>query len=490
MTKLRRSCPRMVLFALCLCVLSHASAQQDTSHVVHQELHNALADIRTGYRIPGLSVVVSKGTNEQTFELLFEHYAGYLSVDNETPVGPETLFPIASLTKIFASDLLLSLQDKRLLSVNDSIRQWLPDAPISESLRIKDILSHTLVGGGERRFFYDPRFSWLTHIIEKVGGAPFEQQLLAHMNSQYLKGQFFPYHSESLAKEIPKGMLASGHRYTGELEPLDHELGVSASAGLVSSPLGLLKAGGKLIEASKKSEKKPHVLTHYHPSSLHANGLFLQDIYGTQVHWSYGQYDGFAALWMMVPERELQLIMLANNNVLSDASRLIFGDVTSSPIAMLFVKHFLCMANSCDVAFDVARAKLHRDVYFSRYQKDAYFTARESLVRLYPNASAWLNRGDINLMHLSNYLFSVSLHRDYEKPSWLSRNVQLAQAQRNRSLSNLAYWLFYSGVTYERSDDLKSATETYRRLAQLSNMPNHWTVEEAQNWLEATKSEY
>ena len=132
--------------------------------------------------------------------------------------------------------------------------------------------------------------------------------------------------------------------------------------------------------------------------------------------------------------------------------------------------------------------KVALEFYFSRYQKDAYFTARESLERLYPNASAWLNQGDINLMHLSNYLFSVSLHRDYEKPSWLSRNVQLANVKGNNSRNNLPYWLFYSGVTYERSDEMKAATETYRRLAQLNNMPNHWTVEGAQNWLEAANS--
>ncbi len=489
MTLLCRTSLCFVVMTLNICMLGQALAQKDARHGTHQELHTALQGIRKDYRIPGLSVVVSKGTTEHSFEVLFEHYSGHLSIGNEALVGAETLYPIASLSKVFSADLLLSLEKKGLLSVNDPIRRWLPNVTITESLRIKDILSHTLVGKGARSFFYDPRFSWLTHIIEKAGGASFERQLLAHLDTKYSTGHFFSYQFESLVEVMHKGSLASGHRYRGELELLHHDVGVSASAGLVAAPLGLLKAGGKIMEASKKSGGAAHVFTHYHPNSIYANGLFRQVFYGTQIHWGYGQYDGFAALWMMAPERELQLVMLANSNVLSDASRLIFGDVSSSPIALLFAKHFLCATNSCDLAFDLARAKLHRDVYFSRYQRDDYFAAREGLDRLYPSREAWLSRGDINLMHLSNYLFSVSLHKGYDKPNWLSRNTRLAHAKGSNSLNNRPYWYFYSGVTHERSDESSAAAASYRRLTQLSNMPNHWTVEEAKNWLERANIE-
>ena len=47
------------------------------------------------------------------------------------------------------------------------------------------------------------------------------------------------------------------------------------------------------------------------------------------------------SLYLKVPGRDLTLLMLANNNLMSDPPRLINGDVTYSLFALNFLKHFV-----------------------------------------------------------------------------------------------------------------------------------------------------
>jgi len=62
---------------------------------------------------------------------------------------------------------------------------------------------------------------------------------------------------------------------------------------------------------------------------------------GEKLVWSYGQADCFSSLYLKVPRRNLTLILLANNNLMSDPARLRSGDVTDSLFALGFLKYFV-----------------------------------------------------------------------------------------------------------------------------------------------------
>lgn len=446
------------------------------------DLKRAFEQIRQDYQVPGIALVIAQGGVTQPLSTVFEHYAGRLSTESTGAVGKETYFPVASLTKVFASQLILSLANAGKLSLDDAIAKWLPDASPPAHLTIKDLLSHTLIGESPRPFFYDYRFSWLTRIAEKSTDKPFEQLLTQMLQSTFGTSGIRPYTAQQIASLAVSGSLAIGHKFEGELSPMPHDLGLSASAGLIAKPGALIKAGATLLKDATNASGQQS-LSEYAQSRGYANGWFRQSVAGHALLWGYGQYDGYAALWVMVPKRELQLVMLANNNVLSDASRLIFGDVTASPVFNVFASHFLCEA-TCDDKTSESWASLHRDVYFSRYNETAYHAAYKRLKTQYPDQAAWVTGGNANLLHLSNYLFIVHYHLGYPRPDWQDHQLALLKARRSSAEMQNPYWLFYAGITYDRAGLTADARRSFNALTAIPNMPAHWTVSEAQNWLE------
>jgi len=61
-----------------------------------------------------------------------------------TPISPEMLFSIGSATKTFTSAVILQLADEGVLTLEDSLFQWLPSFPnIDSTITIRQLLNHT-----------------------------------------------------------------------------------------------------------------------------------------------------------------------------------------------------------------------------------------------------------------------------------------------------------------------------------------------------------
>jgi CubicO group peptidase (beta-lactamase class C family) len=73
----------------------------------------------------------------------------------------------------------------------------------------------------------------------------------------------------------------------------------------------------------------------------HGLGWFIQSYNGQRVVWQFGERpDGYSALYLKMPDRDLTLILLANSDGLSAPFRLAGGDVTKSLFARLFLSLF------------------------------------------------------------------------------------------------------------------------------------------------------
>jgi CubicO group peptidase (beta-lactamase class C family) len=73
----------------------------------------------------------------------------------------------------------------------------------------------------------------------------------------------------------------------------------------------------------------------------HGLGWFVQSYNGRRVVWQFGQRaDGYSALYLKIPDRDLTLILLANSDGLTAPFRLADGDVTKSLFARLFLSLF------------------------------------------------------------------------------------------------------------------------------------------------------
>ena len=96
-----------------------------------------------------------------------------------------------------------------------------------------------------------------------------------------------------------------------------------------------------LIEPNTKDQMYTPVTGAEDRALPYGYGIFTQEFLGKEVVWSYGQYDCFSTLYMKIPSDDLTLILMANNNLMSDPPRLIYGDLRYSLFALAFYKAYV-----------------------------------------------------------------------------------------------------------------------------------------------------
>ena len=71
-------------------------------------------------------------------------------------------------------------------------------------------------------------------------------------------------------------------------------------------------------------------------------GWFVQNFNGEPLVWQFGLIrDGYSALVLKLPARNLTFIALANSDAMTAGYNLNNGDVTASPFATLFLDFFV-----------------------------------------------------------------------------------------------------------------------------------------------------
>ena len=76
-------------------------------------------------------------------ETIFEKCYGYANIETGTPITPDSIFHVASVTKQFTAMAILMLHEKGLLHVCDDVRKYIPDlVAFEEPLTIKQLMNH------------------------------------------------------------------------------------------------------------------------------------------------------------------------------------------------------------------------------------------------------------------------------------------------------------------------------------------------------------
>ena len=60
-------------------------------------------------------------------ETIFEKCYGYANIETGTPITPDTVFHVASVTKQITVMSVMILQERGLLNVEDDVREYIPD---------------------------------------------------------------------------------------------------------------------------------------------------------------------------------------------------------------------------------------------------------------------------------------------------------------------------------------------------------------------------
>jgi CubicO group peptidase (beta-lactamase class C family) len=314
------------------------------------------------WNIPGLSVVIVKDGR-----VVYMKGFGVKDIQSNSPVDSNTLFFIASNTKLFTGTALANLDYRGKLSLGDKITKFFPDYKLydknsSDLLTIRDLLSHHI---GTKTFqgdftFWNSMLSrreimYRMRLLKPVG--QFRQDY-GYCNSCFLTaGEIIPvvtkqpwevYVYDSII--IPVGMknthTLSNHItqlqnvaapytniYTGALQrvPYDTWDNLAPAASIASNVNDLSKwllfqldsgrVNGKQVlpwDVLEQTRKMNTIVTTRGAGPTHfvgyGLGIFMKDYMGKMVYYHGGGAAGMISLVTFIPEEKLGIAILTNND--------------------------------------------------------------------------------------------------------------------------------------------------------------------------------
>jgi CubicO group peptidase (beta-lactamase class C family) len=314
--------------------------------------------------VPGLSIVIIKDG-----KVVVQKGYGVRDITSKAPVDENTLFMIASNTKLFTGTALALLEQRGKLQLNDKIIKYFPDYKLwdkssTELASIRDMLSHRI---GTKTFQGDFTF-WNTKLnraevmnrMRLLKPSLEFRQDYGYCNSCYLTaGEVIPkvtgttweaFVSDSIVQPLQMHhtlLLSTGidkqpnvatpytTNYTGTLQrvPYDNWNNLAPAASIISNVKDLtnwlqmqLDSGrfnGKQIlpfqtllktrdvqipTGSRKSTSFP---MHFRGYGL---GVFAADYNGRAMYWHTGGAGGMVSNVCFVPEEKLGIAILTNND--------------------------------------------------------------------------------------------------------------------------------------------------------------------------------
>ena len=129
---------RSAALPLCACLLASAAP----AAAVPPDFQSRADAILSGSypdKGPGAAVIVTEGG-----KTVYARGRGLADIEAGRPITPDTVFRLGSITKQFASAVLLQLIDEGKLSLDDPLSKFLPDYPQpGASATVRQLLNHT-----------------------------------------------------------------------------------------------------------------------------------------------------------------------------------------------------------------------------------------------------------------------------------------------------------------------------------------------------------
>jgi CubicO group peptidase (beta-lactamase class C family) len=315
------------------------------------QFQSQLDDLRVQLAIPGMSAIVMVHDT-----VVWEGSLGDADVSSPRPVTPETQFHLASLTKTFASTIVLQLVEQGLVDLDDPVSDYGIALASSGIIRVRHLLSHTSEGVPGEQFRYNgDRFALLDQVIQRATGESFARRVmeriisplgLEHTAPNPLNAVAFAT-SRHDAATFAAGM-ATGYGVDDRNRPVrvTYPASFSSAAGLVSTARDVARYStaldsGQFLSAATR-------MLAYTPARgagglvlPYGLGWFISTVSGHTLVWHYGYWTGNSSLIIKEPSRGLTFVVLTNSDQLSARYRLGAGDLLSSTVARVFVNAFV-----------------------------------------------------------------------------------------------------------------------------------------------------
>jgi CubicO group peptidase (beta-lactamase class C family) len=140
-------------------------------------LESQLETLRQELKIPAMSAAIVKDQ-----KVLWAKGFGFADVENKVPATEHTPYHLASLTKTFASTILMQLVQEGKIKLDDPVSKYGINLESDGVIRVKHLMSHTSEGNpGESYRYNGNRFAELDKVIEKATGKSFGELLIANI---------------------------------------------------------------------------------------------------------------------------------------------------------------------------------------------------------------------------------------------------------------------------------------------------------------------
>jgi D-alanyl-D-alanine carboxypeptidase len=342
---------RLTLTALLLCAATisvPAGARADAANgrsddAIAAEIDDFLSPYFSPNE-PGAAVIVTRDGKP-----IFRKAYGLADMETKTPMQPERVFRIASMTKQFTAVAVMILVEDGKLKLDDDFTRHLPDYPKpKKKITIDQLLTHTsgIVGYTEIDGFNANRAKDLTvaQIIDSFKDKPLTftpGTRMRYNNSGYvLLGAIIERHSgmryaDFVAQRIfePLGMKDTayeGSERSGNKRVNGYRGGINitladpisstqpyAAGALVSTVDDLATwdaaiAGGKLLKPASWQKLFEPIQVPTGNAAKVARGWFATDVRGSQARWHSGGILGFMSDGIRLPNEKIYTAMLVN----------------------------------------------------------------------------------------------------------------------------------------------------------------------------------
>jgi CubicO group peptidase (beta-lactamase class C family) len=199
-----------LISAVAMTVAVPAEAEAQPRHDLDSAaIERFVRDYQTRLRIPGVAVVVTKGTEVVSV-------AGFGRDSRGQAITPDTIMPIASLSKSFTAMAVMQLVEQGKVQLDRPVREYLADFTLADPraarITVRQLLAHTsgmsdttfpeksgplpasLAEGvtllrtarladepGQRSHYHNPNYWVAARIVEVVSGEPFDSYLRRHV---------------------------------------------------------------------------------------------------------------------------------------------------------------------------------------------------------------------------------------------------------------------------------------------------------------------
>ena len=136
-----------------------------------------LESLRQDLKIPAYSAAIVKDQ-----KVIWAKGFGYADVENKIPATEHTAYHLASLTKTFASTILMQLVQEGKVKLDDPVSKYGIVLESEGVIRVRHLFSHTSEGNpGERYSYNGNRFAELDKVVQRASGKSFGELLIANI---------------------------------------------------------------------------------------------------------------------------------------------------------------------------------------------------------------------------------------------------------------------------------------------------------------------